>query len=214
MDNIKLASCVDVKVMPRLEVLYYFVYELAESFGVEEHVLDTIKKGILDNQILHKIFIRYKNEQGVIVGRIIIEIDWDKHFCMAKTETGKNFEIDLSKSVVDNFVGWRKYIVKHTEEIRRQFNVVKIDADYKYRTEIENDSVLFEKSLQILNHTTGIRNKEEIDEKLESRLSDVFETGKIFKSDKVDYESMNKIELMCEELEEIKLTIYSDRKND
>ena len=48
MERIRLASSVDVKVMPRLEVLYYFVYELAESFGVEEDVLDSIKTGILD----------------------------------------------------------------------------------------------------------------------------------------------------------------------
>jgi len=47
MERIRLASSIDVKIMPRLEVLYYFVYELAESFGVEEDVLDSIKSSRL-----------------------------------------------------------------------------------------------------------------------------------------------------------------------
>ena len=105
MERIKLASSIDVRVMPRLEILYYFVYELAERFGAEEDVLEAIKTGILDNQILEQVSIRYKDNKNIVVGKIIIDIDWEKHFCLAKTETGKQFEIDMSKSIVENIVG-------------------------------------------------------------------------------------------------------------
>lgn len=214
MERIRLASSIDVKIMPRLEVLYYFVYELAESFGVEEDVLDSIKTGILDNQILEQISIRYKNGEGLVVGKIIIDIDWEKHFCLAKTEKGKLFEIDLSKSVVDNIVGWKKYIVKHTQEIRKQFNVVKIDGGYRYRSKIEKDKEQYDKALEIMGHVLEPVPNENINVELEKKLTEVLEKSGSLGKQKIDDDLMDEIPLNCGELAEVTLTIYSKKSRE
>lgn len=214
MERIRLASSVDVKVMPRLEVLYYFVYELAESFGVEEYVLDSIKTGILDNQILEQISIRYKNSEGLVVGKIIIDIDWEKHFCLAQTEKGKLFEIDLSKSVVDNFVGWKKYIVKHTQEIRKQFNVVKIDGGFSYRSQIEKDKEQYDKALKIMGHVLAPLPNENIDVELEKKLTEVLEESGSLGKQKLDGVLMDEISLNSGELTEVSLKIYSKKNRE
>lgn len=209
MEKIKLASDVDVKVLPRLEVLYYFVYELAESFGAEEDILSSIKTGILDNQIIDRISIRYKNNEGMIVGKIIIDIDWEKHFCLAKTEEGNFFEIDMSKSVVDNIVGWKKYIVQHIQEIRKQFNVVKIDGNYHYREEIYEDKEEYKKALKIMGHVQAPLDKEYIDENLARKITEVIEESNNFEKKK-SY-PMDKISPTCGSLGEVTLSIYSKK---
>lgn len=48
-----------IKVMPRIEALYYFVYELAECFHADEDTLSRIKTGILDNQIIESLTLLY-----------------------------------------------------------------------------------------------------------------------------------------------------------
>lgn len=211
MERIKLTSNIDVKIMPRLEVLYYFVYELAESFGVEEDVLDSIKTGILDNQILEQVSIQYKNSEGIVVGKIIIDIDWEKHFCLAKTESGKYFEIDLSKSVVENIVNWKKYIVLHTQEIRKQFNVVKIDGRYCYRKQIVKDKEQYDKALKIMGHILAPSDKEDIDIELSKKLARVVEDSGYLGKQKSEYDSMDKVLLNCGDMTEVALTIYSKK---
>ena len=211
MERIRLASNVDVKIMPRLEVLYYFVYELAESFGVEEDVLKSIKIGILENQILKQIIITYKNSEGVVVGKIIIDIDWEKHFCLAKTENGKLFEINMSISIVENIVSWKKYIVQHTKEIRKQFNVVKIDARYYYRNEISSDNEQYDKALKIMGHVLGKFDDENINIELERKLTDIIAKSGSFDKQKNDNNGMDKISLNCGKLEEVGLAIYSKK---
>ena len=59
MNQIKLYADVGsmIKVMPRIETLYYFVYELAQWFHADQDTLKSIKTGILDKQILEKITI-------------------------------------------------------------------------------------------------------------------------------------------------------------
>lgn len=212
MDRIRLDSNIDLKVMARLEVLYYFIYELAESFGVEKDVLDSIKTGVLDNHILEQIIIRYKISDGTIVGKIIIAIDWEKHFCLAETDRGKLFEIDMSKSVVENVVDWKKYIVLHTQEIRKQFNVVRIDGEYRYRSQIEKDEKEYNKALKIMNHVIATNsNNESIDVELTEKLTEVIEECGALGSQEIEYDAMDKISPSCRDLEEVTLTIYSKR---
>lgn len=215
MERIRLSPNINVKVMPRLETLYYFIYELAESFGAEDSVLKAIETGIFHNQILRQISIQYKNKEGLIVGKIIIQIDWEKHFCLASTENGKSFEIDMSKSVVDNIVSWKKYIVQHTQEIIKQFNVVKIDARYHYRKEIEQDKEQYDKALKIMGHIIAPAHSEniDIDMELEKKLREIFEKNKDFEEQKTQNTSIDKISPSCKPFDELTLDIYSRKKN-
>lgn len=42
----------------------------------------------------------------------------------------------MRKSVVDNIVGWRKYIVVHIDTIMKQYGVVRVKSKYNYRESI------------------------------------------------------------------------------
>jgi hypothetical protein len=160
MSGIKLYSDVEsmVKVMPRIEALYYFVYELAQCFYADEETLSSIRTGILDNQILSTIHINYLNSVGEKVAGVTIHIDWQKHKMLAQTENGENISIDMGKSVVDNIVGWRKYIVAHIDSIMKQYDVKKVDSKYHYRTEIESDKAEYDKALSVMNHVLAVNN--------------------------------------------------------
>jgi hypothetical protein len=82
----ELKSKTMVKVLSRLRVLYYVIYELANAFGVDEDTLESIKKGVLERQIIKIIFIDYYTDSAIKPSvRIKITIDWDKHNVLAAT---------------------------------------------------------------------------------------------------------------------------------
>ena len=141
-----------VKVMPRIEALYYFVYELAECFHAEGDILSRIRTGILDNQIIKTLTLLYKEKSGENVGKVVISIDWGKYFLLVNTDEGKMLKFDLSKSIVDNVVGWKKIVVTHIEEVMKQFNVVSVEGEYSYRTLLYEDDIILEKTRKIM-HT-------------------------------------------------------------
>lgn len=164
------------RVMPRIEVLYYFVYELAQCFHADETALNDIKKGILDNQILKEINIGYFNEKEEKIAEISIIIDWDKHLLLAKTDDGKDIEIDMSMSVVDNIVGWRKYAVAHIDTVMKQFDAYKVKTIYYYRNTISEDKAVYEQAHEIMNHVTITEPiPSAMDAELQKELSSAFE---------------------------------------
>lgn len=167
-----------IKVMPRIEALYYFVYELAECFHAEEDTLSRIKTGILDNQIIESLTLLYKDSSGENMGKIVINIDWDKHFLIVNTDDGKMLEFDLSKSIVDNVVGWRKIVVTHIEEVMKQFNVISVDGLYSYRTPLYEDDIILEKTREILK-TQAITKKidERTNPEFQKKMNDVFKNS-------------------------------------
>lgn len=141
-----------VKVMPRIETLYYFVYELAQCFHADQDTLASIKTGILDNQILERINIEYLNRTGEKIAELTIEIDWDKHYLLAKTEEGKNIQIDMSKSVVDNIVGWKKYALAHVDAVMSQFGAYSVNSTYTYRRQITRSETTHQQARDIMHH--------------------------------------------------------------
>lgn len=186
MNNIALHSDIEsmVKVMPRIEALYFFVYELAQCFHADQDTLNSIKKGILDNQILSTIYLKYLNSSGEKIAGVTILIDWKKHKMLAQTETGENISIDMGKSVVDNIVGWRKYIVAHIDAIMKQYGVVKVDSRYSYREEITSDQIEYDKALSVMNHVpstnrTPSRTNENLQHEFDTSLKAVLTNNKM-----------------------------------
>ena len=212
MNQIKLYSDVGsmIKVMPRIETLYYFVYELAQCFHADQQTLESIKTGILDNQILKKITIEYLNESKMKFAELVIEINWEKHCLLAKTNKGDNIQIDMSKSVVDNIVGWKKYVVAHVEEIMRQFGAYNIKSTYIYRDQIQKNESIHQQAREIMNHVPVTKpTPSAIDSSLQGGLSNVLQkvTSNIIEGD------TKKRSFDCGELEEVSVEITYKTKS-
>lgn len=198
------------KVMPRIETLYYFVYELAQCFHADQDTLESIKTGILDNQILEKITIEYLNKVGEKIAELKIEIDWDKHYLLAKTENGKNIQIDMSKSVVDNIVGWKKYVVAHVEGIMRQFEAHTVNSIYVYRRPITKSDALHQQAREIMHHVpVTVPTPSAIDPVLQAELSNALQkaTGKKMEGD------IKERSFSCGELQEVSVKMMYKTKN-
>ncbi len=159
-----------VEVMPRIEALYYFVYELAECFHADESTLSSIKTGILDNQILETVTLLYKNTSNENIGKVVINIDWDKHFLLVNTDEGEVLEFDMSKSIVDNVVNWRRVVVIHIEEIMKQYNVINVESVYNFRNQLYESDDILQKTQHIMNMHT-------IEEKIDDRIVPEFQSG-------------------------------------
>lgn len=159
-----------VEIMPRIEALYYFVYELAECFHANETTLSSIKTGILDNQILKTVTLLYKNASNKNIGKVVINIDWDKHFLLVNTDEGKAIEFDMSKSIVDNVVNWRRAVVIHIEEIMKQYNVVNVESVYDFRDQLYDNE-------EILQETRNIMNTRPIKGKMDDGVFPEFQKG-------------------------------------
>lgn len=195
-----------VKVMPRIEALYYFVYELAECFHAEEDTLSRIKTGILDNQIIKTLTLLYKDGSGKNAGKVVINIDWDKHFLLVNTDDGKMLEFDLSKSIVDNVVGWKKIVITHIEEIMKQFNVVSVEGWYSYRKQLYEDDIILEKTREILG-TQAAKGKrdEQVNPEFQKKIDCIFENSEYRQEISGD---MKKRSFDCGIMEEVSVDVY------
>jgi len=175
-----------VNVKTRLETLYYFIYEMAQSFGVNDDALDDITKGILQKKILNEITINYKNHDDVIVGRVIIKIDWDKHTLLASTDYGASFTLDSTKSVRSQVSEISDIIIEHVRNMRHALKIKKISTTYRYIPEIRNDKVKYKEAQQYMGHVT--LNGEKVN---------------------IQIEFSSSIEWLCDKLKEVKIIAES-----
>lgn len=208
MDQILLYENVEsmVGIMPRIEALYYFIYELAECFHADENTLSKIKKGILDNQIISSITLFYKDSLGENAGKVIIKIDWDKHFLLVNTDDGNMLEFDLSKSIVDNIVGWRKIVSTHIEELMKQFNVVSVEGWYGYRKPLYENDVILNKTREILGTQASKEERDEqVNPEFQKEVDSIFDNSEYRKEIPGD---MKKRSFDCGILEEVSVDIY------
>lgn len=196
-----------IQTMSRIEGLYYFVYELADRFHANEDTLSTIKTGVFDKQLIKTVTLRYKNESGKMVGKVVIDIDWEKHFFLVNTDDRKTLKFDLSKTVVDNVVGWGKIAVTHIDEIMKQFNVVSVEGMYRFRKQIYEDASVLQETRKLLD-TEPIREK--IDEQhivpeFQKKLGAIFDS---FDNCQKISGNMKKRAFDCGEMEEVSVHIY------
>lgn len=62
----------------RLILLYERILAVATTLGADNGCLDTLKKGILDRQILKKIQFSLINEKSLVVATFTLLLDWEK----------------------------------------------------------------------------------------------------------------------------------------
>ena len=106
----------------------------------------------------------------------------------------------MSKSVVDNIVGWKKYVVAHVEEIMRQFGAYNINSTYVYREQIRRNETTHQQAREIMNHVPVTKHTPTaIDSTLQNELSDILQkaTGKAIEGD------TKKRTFDCGELQEV-----------
>ncbi len=199
----------EIKSIPRIDALYYFVYELAECFHADEETLDRIKIGVLENQIIRRLTLLYKSS-GQIVGKLIIYIDWDKHYTLVEMKGGKCIEYDSSKSLVDNIVKWRKIAVMHIDKLIDEYNVDEVDSVYLFRKKYYVDDKIYAKTRRIMNTvpTNSIKN-EQINDGLQDGINGILSETK-----QLDQKSVNfvKRSFPCGEFEEVRVETHYKRK--
>jgi hypothetical protein len=135
----KLMVKTDIQVKTRLETLYLYIFEFLQSFGANSDCFETLRKGILEKRILKAIHVKFKNKDSVIVGEIVIEIDWDKYELLAKTNYGATFTFDTNKSLREQLLDITIKLDAHIKKIKKEFNVVNISTSYKYLDDIRKD---------------------------------------------------------------------------
>lgn len=183
MPKLGLDLCTKVNVKTRLETLYYFIYEMAQSFGVDDDALESITRGILKRRVLSEIKINYKDCYNVIVGRVTIKIDWDKHTLLASTDNGASFTLDPEKSVRSQISEASDIIIEHVNNMKRALKVEKTDTTFVYIPEIRNDTIKHQEARDYMGHIVSE------DEKLS-----------------IQKEFVSSIEWLCGKLKEVQIS--------
>ena len=141
-----------VKVETRLNVLGTAVSEFASAFGADKDCLDTIQKGILDQQIVETIKLHYYSGKKH-VGLITMHIDWARHQALVESDGGDRFEIRSDKPLVEQLDAASKEIIAHVDRIREQCRVTRIQSIYTYRDECRNDKKKLQAAREYLGHS-------------------------------------------------------------
>lgn len=94
----------------------------------------------------------YYNENNRIVGKVTIEIGWDKHQLFAESNDGNSFKLDSSKNVHDQISNISDTIIKYVDDLRSSKNVVRASTNYEYIPEIVCDYEKNAKAMKYLGH--------------------------------------------------------------
>jgi hypothetical protein len=134
----------EIRLRSRLRVLHGILEELTEGFLGElisnARILETLKKGVLDRQILKEITFHYMNINNEKEATISMNIDWDSHKIFASTGDGKSFNLEAeTSSLRDQIAGIYSILIQHTEQLVKALDVVSVKVYYKYRDEIARD---------------------------------------------------------------------------
>ena len=160
-----------VNVKTRIETLYFFLYEMVDAFGADNGALDTIQKGVLERQVLRKIIINYHNNSDEIIGRVLIDIDWEKHKFLASTDQGSLFRLDPQKTIRSQISDLSEIIISHVNKLRSEYEVTHITTNSRYIKEIESDSTKNREVMKYLGHVYGDHADERIQPVFNQTLS-------------------------------------------
>lgn len=161
----------DLSVKTRIEALYYFIYEMSDAFGVNLSGLETIRKGVFEKQLVRKIIVNYYNEKDEVVGRVTIDIDWEKHEFLASTDYGSTFRLDPKKAVKSQISELSEIIISHVNKMRKTYHVKKVVTRFRYIEQIESDPEKNRETMKYLGHVYGENDIEKIEPIFNQTLS-------------------------------------------
>lgn len=146
----------DIQVSPkvmlrvRIRVLYAVVEELAKGFGANEDKIDTIRKGVLDKQIVSEIIFNYLDKDNLLVAKVTLFIDWEKHRVLAKSESGETFELDPERSISEQISQIYVILVEHTKKLRKALNISNVNIRYNYTKDVWRDKEKLQQARELL----------------------------------------------------------------
>jgi len=153
--NININIKPELKPLIRIKILSKVIRELAQGFGVPDFPnLTLLEKGIVTQQLIQTVWIYYLDVHGKAIGEVTMRIDWDQHQLLANSDGGKELKIDSKQSIKDQISNMYQLLIRHTEDLRRAYNVQKVDVYYVLRPEISSDKKKFNEALQFLNLIT------------------------------------------------------------
>lgn len=138
-------------VVPRLNVLTTAISEFAAAFGAKADCIESIKKGVLERQILKKVYLSYYNKQK-FVGRITLEIDWNTHRVMLNSSDGQNFKLRTDRSVIEQLDAASNEIIQHVERMKAACGVTRVESSYIYTDEYNHDPEKEKEAMSFLGH--------------------------------------------------------------
>lgn len=156
--GLQLSQNLGLQVLPRLKVMYKYIYEMAEAFGASNNCLDSIHRGVFEKKIINKITLRYlvdgdqENEMKEL-GKVVIAIDWEKHNLLASTNFGKTFTIDTKRSIHSQISEVTDEIIKHTVAFRKNAKIKEVRSFFEYIPEIESNPLLNKEAMSFLGHS-------------------------------------------------------------
>jgi len=171
--NMEMESAVktELNVKTRIKTLYFFLYEMVDAFGADNAALDTIQKGVLDRQVVREIIINYHNNSNEIIGRVVIDINWEKHNLLASTDQGSLFRLDPQKTVRSQISDLSEIIISHVNKLRSEYKVTHITTNYEYIKEVEDDPEKNREVMRYLRHIYGDHKTERIQPVFNQALS-------------------------------------------
>lgn len=143
-----------VRVDTRLKTLTAAVGEYATAFGADKDCLESIRKGIGDRQIIETIELNYYFRKKW-VGRVTMEIDWDKHQLLVNSDHGDEFHFETGRSILEQLDAASQEIVRHVKRLKEKCHVTRVEAIFTYRREYRLDEKKHAEARKFLGHSAA-----------------------------------------------------------
>lgn len=147
--TVRIVASPKILLRSRSVVLHDVADDFARSLGASEASLNTIRKGVLERQLISDIILCYLR-RDTLVGRILITIDWDKHQVLAQAEEGKEFSIDPTKSIPGQISEIFPILADHAAQLRRSQKIDRVVTWYRYRRDIREDPAKLQEARRFL----------------------------------------------------------------
>lgn len=150
-----------VRIETRIGILSTAVGAYAEAFGADQECLKSIRKGILEQQIIEQITLCYYAGEKY-VGHITMKIDWKQHQVLVDSAGGNEFRLDADKPILVQLDAASQEIICHVKRLREKCGVTKIETAYLYQLEYRNNEEKHNEARKFLGHVKSNRNTTEM----------------------------------------------------
>lgn len=160
----------------RLKVLAGVLDELTKICGVT--LTETIKKGIVERDIIDRITLDFCSAPKKSRGKIIFEIDWERFEFVAKIDEGKVIysNIDMSKNLSKQ-LDQRLYdaILVYVNRIKAKYHITSIETHYDYRDKYKITDEIYETTMKHLGHVFGENMEDVPDTEFKNEITAAFQ---------------------------------------
>jgi hypothetical protein len=130
---------VAIEILTRKQALFHVVSEFALKILENDSLGQSIKKGILEKEIIEEISFCMLNLEKKIVAKIKLEIDWERHQIKARSEDGNKFKISKNKSVAMQLLSIAESLSTLIDDAKKHYGKISIETTFKYRDELRGD---------------------------------------------------------------------------